>query len=264
MENTYGKGWKEKVNNVRNRPLISVVVPVYNTEQYFERCIESILNQSYKNLEVIIVNDGSPGNIRELMQQYKEDKRVYFVDNKENRGLLRARVCGAEKAKGKYIAFLDADDWWEEGKLEAQVETMELTGCDICSTGRELMQPDGHTTGKYIPVKERITYHDLLKHNSINCSSVLLRREDALAFPMEHDDSHEDYITWLKVVRKYGHATGIDEPYLKYRLSQGGKSRNKIKSAAMTYQVYRYVGYGPVKSACFFVSYALHGIWKYR
>lgn len=69
----YGKGWKEKVNSVRNRPLISVVVPVYNTEQYFERCIESILDQSYKNLEVIVVNDGSPGNISELIQKYKKD-----------------------------------------------------------------------------------------------------------------------------------------------------------------------------------------------
>ncbi|MFR3008070.1 MAG: hypothetical protein ACLTML_23715 [Blautia faecis] len=67
-----------------------------------------------------------------------------------------------------------------------------------------------------------------------------------------------------KVVRKYGHATGINRPYLKYRLSQGGKSRNKAKSAIMTYQVYRYVGYGPLRSACFFLSYALHGIWKYR
>lgn len=126
------------------------------------------------------------------------------------------------------------------------------------------MSPEGKDLKKYIPVKERITYAELLKHNSINCSSVLLLREVALEFPMEHDDSHEDYITWLKILKKYGHATGINRPYLKYRLSQGGKSRNKVKSARMTYQVYRYVGYGPMKSACFFVSYALHGVWKYR
>ena len=141
---------------------------------------------------------------------------------------------------------------------------MEQTGCVICSTGRELMQPDGHTTGKYIPVNERITYKDLLKHNSINCSSVLLRREDALAFPMEHDDSHEDYITWLKILRRGGFAAGINKPYLKCRLSEGGKSRNKLKSAAMTYQVYKYMGYGRMKSLLFFISYAFHGVWKYR
>ena len=131
-------------------------------------------------------------------------------------------------------------------------------------TGRSLMDPSGADTGRYIPVKETVTYRDLLTHNSINCSSVVVKREAALEFPMEHDDSHEDYITWLKILKKYGPAVGINRPYLKYRLSEGGKSRNKLKSAKMTYHVYRYVGYGPLKSACFFVSYALHGIWKYR
>ena len=179
-------------------------------------------------------------------------------------GAARSRNRGVKESRGKYIAFLDADDWWEKGKLREQIEVMELTGCVICSTGRELMQPDGRTTGKYIPVNERITYRDLLKHNSINCSSVLLRREDAIAFPMEHDDSHEDYITWLKILRKGGFAAGINKPYLKCRLSEGGKSRNKLRSAAMTYQVYKYMGYGKLKSLIFFVSYAFHGVWKYR
>ncbi len=75
---------------------------------------------------------------------------------------------------------------------------------------------------------------------------MLTQKGCALAFPMEHDDSHEDYITWLKILRRGGFAAGINKPYLKYRLSEGGKSRNKLKSAAMTYQVYRYVGYGTI------------------
>ena len=178
-------------------------------------------------------------------------------------GAARSRNSGVLEARGEYIAFLDADDWWEEGKLTAQLELLEKTGYVLCSTGRELMKADGTDTGRYIPVKEKILYRDLLKHNSINCSSVVIRREAALEFPMEHDDSHEDYITWLKVLRKYGCAGGINLPYLKYRLSEGGKSRNKLKSAAMTYRVYRYAGYGHVKSCLFFASYAVHGILKY-
>ena len=128
---------------------------------------------------------------------------------------------------------------------------------------RELMKADGSDTGRYIPVREKIRYRDLLKHNCINCSSVLIRREAALEFPMEHDDSHEDYITWLKVLKKYGSAAGINKPLLKYRLSEGGKSRNKLKSASMTYRVYRYAGYDPVRSSLFFISYAVNGVWKY-
>ena len=243
--------------------LVSVVMPAWNCAGTVGKAIDSVLAQDVP-LELIVVNDTSPDDLDTVMQKYQTDARIRYVKNEHNLGASGSRNRGVALAKGSYVAFLDADDWWEEGKLAAQLAALEMTGDVICSTGRDLMNPDGTFTGKYIPVKSRLDYHELLKHNSINCSSVLILREVALEFPMEHDDSHEDYITWLQVVRKYGHATGINKPYLKYRLSQGGKSRNKAKSAIMTYQVYRYVGYGPLRSACFFLSYALHGIWKYR
>lgn len=255
--------WIERTEVVfMEKPLVSVVMPVYNGERYIGKAIESALGQEVL-VEVLVIDDCSADGTELAVMKYMDSGKIRYIRNEQNMGAARSRNRGVKEARGKYIAFLDADDWWEKGKLKAQTEVMEQTGCAICSTGRELMTPDGRTTGKYIPVKERITYRELLKHNSINCSSVLLRREDALAFPMEHDDSHEDYITWLKVLRKYGCAVGIDKPYLKYRLSEGGKSRNKLKSAVMTYNVYRYAGYGRIKSCIFFCSYALHGIWKY-
>ena len=246
-----------------NKPQVSVIMPVYNGEKYIKQAVESVFAQKVAT-ELLVIDDGSTDHTEEVLSAYEGREDFRYLKNKENMGAARSRNRGVQEARGEYIAFLDADDWWEKGKLTAQLELLEKTGYVLCSTGRELMKADGTDTGRYIPVKEKILYRDLLKHNSINCSSVVIRREAALEFPMEHDDSHEDYITWLKVVRKYGHATGINKPYLKYRLSQGGKSRNKAKSAIMTYQVYRYVGYGPLRSACFFLSYALHGIWKYR
>ncbi len=92
------------------RARISVIVPVYGTEKYLNRCIESLLHQSYKNLEIIIVNDGSPGNPSEIIGKYT-DPRIHFIDNQENQGLLRARICGSLQATGKYIAFVDSDDY---------------------------------------------------------------------------------------------------------------------------------------------------------
>ena len=256
--------WIERTEVVfMEKPLVSVVMPVYNGERYIGKAIESALGQEVP-VEVLVIDDCSADGTELAVMKYMDSGKIRYIQNEQNMGAARSRNRGVKEARGKYIAFLDADDWWEEGKLAAQLAALEMTGDVICSTGRDLMNPDGTFTGKYIPVKSRLDYHELLKHNSINCSSVLILREVALEFPMEHDDSHEDYITWLKVVRKYGHATGINRPYLKYRLSQGGKSRNKAKSAIMTYQVYRYVGYGPLRSACFFLSYALHGIWKYR
>ena len=246
-----------------SKPLISVIMPVYNGGSTIRQAVESVFCQNIP-LELLVIDDGSTDQTSEVLSIYQDRPDFHYLKNPHNIGAAASRNRGVQEAHGQYVAFLDADDWWENGKLQIQLDTLRETGRVLCSTGRELMNYDGTPTGKYIPVKENVSNRDLLKHNSINCSSVLLRREDALAFPMEHDDSHEDYITWLRILRKGGFAAGINKPYLKYRLSEGGKSRNKLKSAAMTYQVYRYVGYGPLKSLFFFVSYAFHGIWKYR
>ena len=207
-------------------PQISVIMPVYNGEKYIARAVQSVYAQDVP-LELIVIDDGSVDGTWEVLIPWENRPDFVYIKNERNLGAAGSRNRGVSVAKGRYVAFLDADDWWEEGKLAAQLAALEMTGDVICSTGRDLMNPDGTFTGKYIPVKSRLDYHELLKHNSINCSSVVIRTDVAREFPMEHDDSHEDYITWLKVLRKYGYAVGIDKPYLKYRLSEGGKSRNK-------------------------------------
>lgn len=110
---------------------VSIVVPVYGTEQYLERCLNSLLGQSYKNVEIIVVNDGSPGNVEQIMSAYLEDTRVVFVNNKDNKGLLRARVCGAKKATGDYIAFVDSDDYVSFDFYRSLVEKANETDADI-------------------------------------------------------------------------------------------------------------------------------------
>lgn len=244
------------------RPLVSVIMPVYNGEKYIKQAVESVYQQGI-SLELLVIDDGSKDRTQEVLSVYEGREDFRYFRNPANMGAARSRNRGVQEARGEYIAYLDADDWWEPGKLKEQMQLLEKTGYVLCSTGRELMNADGSSTGRYIPVKEKISYRDLLTHNSINCSSVVISRDVALEFPMEHDDSHEDYIMWLKVLKKYGYAAAIDRPYLKYRLSEGGKSRNKLRSAAMTYRVYRYAGYDRIRSALFFASYALHGVWKY-
>ena len=245
-----------------SEPLISVVIPAYNCAGVIGRAIDSALAQKVA-LEILVLDDGSSDGLEAVMAGYEGNEAVRFAKNEKNLGAAATRNRGVTLARGKYVAFLDADDYWTEDKLVRQLALIEQTGGVLCCTARELMTPEGELTGKVIPVKEKISYRELLKHNSINCSSVLILTDVAREFPMHHDDSHEDYIMWLEVLRKYETACGINEPMLKYRLSNSGKSGNKLHSAKMTFMVYRYMGFGVVKSMVCFCSYAFHGVKKY-
>lgn len=242
--------------------IVSVIIPAYNCRHTLKEAIDSVLVQEVP-LEVIVVDDCSKEDLTPVMEQYRGDDRVVYVKNEKNMGVAASRNRGISLAKGEYIAFLDSDDWWLKGKLSAQLARMQQDQTVLCSTGRQLRTFQGEDMGRYIPVKEIVTYKDMLRHNSIACSSVLVKKVVIEEFPMNHDECHEDYITWLLILQKYGRASGINEPYLQYRMSRDSKSGNKLKSARMTFQVYRHMGYGLLKSCLCFCSYALHGIKKY-
>lgn len=242
--------------------LVSVVMPAYRCAATICRAIDSALAQEIP-LEVIVINDCSPDDLDAVMERYQKEERVRYIRNEQNQGAAASRNRGVQLARGRYTAFLDSDDWWEKGKLKKQLACMEQTKTVLCSTGRELVTPDGELTGRIIGVRERITYRSLLWHNCINCSSVVLLTEVARAFPMQHEDSHEDYLMWLAVLKKYGQASAVNEPLLKYRLTTKGKSGNKLKSAAMTFRVYRYAGFSWVAACFWFCAYAVNGVRKY-
>ncbi len=244
------------------RPLVSVCMPCYNAEKTVEEAVNSALRQDV-DLEILITDDQSTDGTAKVLARLAKDRRVRIIRAGHKLGAAGGRNLAVQNARGRYIAYLDADDLWREGKLSRQVALLEKSGAAICCTGRELMTPEGQLTGRMIGVKKKITYRDLLRTNSINCSSVLLRRETALAHPMEHEDSHEDYITWLKILGEGKWAAGIDEPLLIYRLSNAGKSGNKLKSAGMTFRAYRYAGISTVGSVGCFMAYAISGVWKY-
>lgn len=244
------------------KPMVSVIIPAYQCAGTIRQSIESALAQQVDK-EIIVIDDCSRDGLDAVMEEYRENPVIFYVKNEKNLGASGTRNRGVELARGTYIAFLDADDWWEGPKLSLQIRQMEQTGCVLSCTARELVNVDGKKTGRVIPVKTMITYQELLRHNSINCSSVLIRADVMKQFRMEHEDSHEDYILWLRILEKYQKACGIDQPLLKYRLTAQGKSGNKFRSAAMTYKVYRYVGFGVPRSLFYFCSYALHGVWKY-
>ncbi|MCD7885075.1 MAG: glycosyltransferase [Lachnospiraceae bacterium] len=293
-------------------PLVSVIIPAYQCADTIGQAVDSALAQEVP-LEIVVINDDSPDDLESVMNRYKSMRQVRYCKNKHSLGAAASRNRGVKMAKGKYVAFLDADDWWEKDKLKKQLKLLGegtsspddsaptgsvLDSTDtfgtasgnaawntasntvskgigagaavqvgerpvLCATARELVTPDGKLTGRVIPVHESISYRRLLLHNCINCSSVVIRTDVARKFPMTHEDSHEDYITWLRVLKKYGNAVAVNEPLLKYRLSSTGKSGSKLQSAKKTYRAYRYAGFGAASSAGLFCLYAINGVIKY-
>ena len=244
------------------KDFVSVVIPAYNCTAYIALAIDSALGQQVP-LEVIVVDDCSTDDLPGLITRYREDSRVRYVRNEKNLGVAKTRNRGVSLARGEYVAFLDADDYWAQGKLRLQLERIRQKQAVICSTARELMTPEGQLTGYVLPVKEDLTYRDMLQQNYIGCSSVLIKTSVAREFPMHHDDAHEDYLMWLEVFQKYRYGCAINEPLLKYRLSNTGKSGNKLHSARLTYRTYRYHGLGRLKTLVCFCSYACYGVKKY-
>ncbi|MBS5190333.1 MAG: glycosyltransferase family 2 protein [Lachnospiraceae bacterium] len=113
------------------KKIVSIIIPIYKTEKYLRRCIESVLEQTYKKIEVILVNDGSPDNSLNICEEYeKKDSRVHIV-NKKNGGLSSARNAGILVATGDYITFLDSDDYLKLDAIESLFQVLEKTNADI-------------------------------------------------------------------------------------------------------------------------------------
>ena len=182
---------------------VSVIIPAYNCAEFIETAIDSVLIQNVP-LEIIVINDCSTDHLEEVLERYSSDIRIRILNNEKNLGVAQSRNKGVAAARGKYVAFLDADDQWMPGKLEKQLEMLEKTGLVLCCTARELMEYDGTPTGQILSPNEIITYRQLKLQNQIGCSSVVIKTETAREFPMHHDDGHEDYLMWLEVLEKYG------------------------------------------------------------
>lgn len=245
-----------------NEILVSVIVPAYNCANFISQALNSALVQDVP-LEILVIDDASSDNLDQVMEKYAHLPQVRYLKNTKNLGVAETRNKGIRLARGEYIAFLDADDCWEKDKLKKQLVMIREKKTVICSTGRELMNPDGSLTGYFLKVDREYTYRSIQRHNQVNCSSVLILTEVAREFPMHGDNGHEDYLMWLEVLRKYERGCAVNEPLLKYRITNTGKSGSKWNSAKMTFRTYKNMGYGPLHTAFLFTSYAFHGIRKY-
>ncbi|WP_084780612.1 glycosyltransferase family 2 protein [Bacillus massilinigeriensis] len=245
--------------------LVSVIMPAYNSERYIEDSINSVLSQTYENLELIIIDDGSKDNTLKIIERLStQDKRINFVKNEMNIGVSETRNKGISLASGDWIAFLDSDDIWEKTKIEKQLKYANEFSAEFLFTGSSYINENSVPYSGVFEIPSLVSYKKLLRQNVITCSSVLLKKHFFKDIKMEKDEMHEDYAVWLRVLKTGAVAHGINEPLLIYRISKTSKSGNKLKTIKMTYKVFRFIGLNQVVSSYFTFSHIIGSVKKYR
>lgn len=248
-------------NNKIINNLVSIVMPAYNCEKYIKKSIISVLQQTYKEWELIVIDDGSTDNTISIIEELvNKDNRIRFYKNKINMGVSSTRNIGIELAKGEWIAFLDSDDIWIKTKLEKQMKLYIETGAEFIFTGSAYINENGEPYEGIFEVPKLVNYKKLKIQNVISCSSVLVKKKFFNNIKMMNDDMHEDYAVWLRILEIGIDAYGINEPLIIYRISKNSKSGNKIKTLKMTYRVFRFIGDDVVSSIYFTFNHVVRSV----
>lgn len=218
--------------------IVSVIIPVYNVSKYIEHTIESILKQSYKDVEIVLVDDCSTDNSAEIIAKYAAShSNVIYHKLESNQGAAVARNKALSIAKGRYVAFLDSDDEWCEGKLEKQLSFMNEKEAAISCTAMDTIDDCGKPLGSVRKVRETIDYNFLLHNTMIATSTVIVDRNKTGNFQMPLRRGGQDYATWLMLMRNGTICYGLDEILSHYRVLSNSLSSNKWKSIKQVWQI---------------------------
>ena len=244
--------------------LVSIITPSYNSAKFIEECVNSVFSQTYQDWEMIIVDDLSKDNSRDIIISLADkDKRIKKIFLENNVGAAEARNLAIRQAKGKYIAFLDSDDLWDSHKLEKQIIFMKEKDIAFSYTTYQFISQDGSELLNIIKAPKKMTYHSYLRNTIIGCLTVIIDREKIGDFKMPDLRSSHDMALWLLFMKKGFFAYGLDENLARYRIVLSSNTSNKMKSAKEVWDVYRKVEeLNIVYSVICFVSYVFHAIKK--
>lgn len=243
--------------------MISIVVPVYNCEKFIAETINSVLKQTYEAYELILVNDCSKDGSVDIIKSFK-DSRIRLIEQPTNQGAYAARNRGVNEARGRYIAFLDADDLWEPSKLEREMSFMAQEQAGFVFTGYEFADENGVGNGAIVKVPHTITFKQALKNTTIFTSTVLIDRtkitNDLILMP---NIPSEDTATWWRILKAGNVGYGLNENLVRYRRSAGTLSSNKLSAIKRIWGLYRQIAELSVVEAAFnFVCWAVTAVLR--
>lgn len=248
-----------------NDPLISVLMPAYNAEDYIKDAIKSVLAQTYENWELIIIDDWSTDNTPSIISEFVEtDNRIKKIFNEKNMGAAHSRNIALNFCCGEYIALLDSDDIWLPSKLEHQLKFIKKAEADIVYCSYGIIDSDGIKCRPDFIVEEKVSFHDMLRKSVMSCSTVMIKRDLLLKYKFREDIYHEDYYLWLQLLKDGHCAVGTSEVLAQYRRLRGSRSDDKLKSACNRWKIYRDALHLPLwDSIKYMTAYAWAGLKKY-
>lgn len=219
--------------------LVSIITPAYNCAATINETIESVIAQTWPNWELIVINDCSSDKTKENVEKYvNKDVRIHQINLDVNGGSSAARNTGIKRAKGRFIALLDADDLWKPKKLELQLKFMIENNHAFSFTEYEVFKNSSDTSRKVFKVPKSICYKEYLKNTVIGCLTVAVDRKQIPDFHME-SGYLEDILTWMYYLKKGIVAYGLCENLASYRVAANSKSSNKVKNAIRYYNCLR-------------------------
>ena len=257
-EITYLKNYKLNYN-----PLVSIVIANYNKEKYIKKCIDSVLNQTYKNYEIIIVDDASTDRCVSIIKKIKNDK-IKLIINKKNMGIAYSRNRGIKLAKGKYLCFLDSDDYWDKNKLKIQLNYMIQNNLNFTFMSYYFTD-EYENILKKVNVPHMLNYKKALKNTIIWTSTVMINVDNIKKknIYMPNIKRGQDAACWFQILKLNNRAYGLNKALSYYRRYNTSVSANKLVAVKRTWNIYRNVEkFGIIKSSYYFVFYLTNAILK--
>lgn len=243
--------------------LVSIVMPIFNCENFLENAINSVIFQKYEDWELIVVDDCSTDRSLAIAKScMRKDCRIKLIKMQENSGASIARNIAIDAAVGKYIAFLDGDDCWEPEKLEKQISFMREKNIAFSYTAYRKID---ETSKVYctVNVPERVDYKNLLKTCVIGCLTAVYDVEKIGKIFMPINTKREDFATWLLILKKIEFAYGFKEPLANYRVYEKQSSSKKIKMAKENWLLYRNIEkLNILQTIYYFSHYAIRGFLR--
>ncbi len=238
--------------------LVSVIMPSYNSEFFLKESIESVVNQTHSNWEMIIVDDCSKDKSVDIVKEFiKKDSRIQLIVNSVNEGAAVSRNKAIKQAKGDYVAFLDSDDLWLETKLSDQLDFMVNNNYSFTYTYYDQIDELNLFLKSVNKMPIKVNYLDTIKHNKIGCLTVIFKKDAFNDYFMPQIRKRQDFGLWLKLLKQSEYAYCLPKTLAKYRIRENSISRNKLSLIKFHWELYRNIENHSIVKSIYYISYLI-------